>query len=94
MHQNFLVHAPEDAVGVAVRDIEPGTGVRGRVMDGGGDVDLDVVSSVPLGHKVALRDIPAGERVIEYGLPIGRATQDIRTGEHVHVHNLKGERWA
>ena len=94
MHQNFLVHAPDDAVGVAVRDISPGPGIRGRVMDGGGDVELDVVSEVPLGHKIALRDIAAGERVIKYGVAIGRATQDIRTGEHVHVHNLKGERWA
>jgi (2R)-sulfolactate sulfo-lyase subunit alpha len=94
MHQNFLVHAPEDAVGVAVRDISPGPAVKGRVMDGGGEVELDVVSEVPLGHKIALRDIPAGERVIKYGVAIGKATQDIKTGEHVHVHNLKGERWA
>lgn len=94
MHQNFLVHAADDAVGVAVRDISPGRGIRGRVMDGGGDLELDVVSEVPLGHKIALRDIAAGERVIKYGVAIGKATQDIRTGEHVHVHNLKGERWA
>lgn len=94
MQQNFLVHAADDAVGVAVRDISPGVGIRGRVMDGGGDLELDVVSEVPLGHKIALRDIAAGERVIKYGVAIGKATQDIRTGEHVHVHNLKGERWA
>jgi len=94
MHQNFLVHGPDDAVGVAVRDISAGRGIRGRVMDGGGDLEVDVVSEVPLGHKIALRDIAAGERVIKYGVAIGKATQDIRTGEHVHVHNLKGERWA
>jgi (2R)-sulfolactate sulfo-lyase subunit alpha len=94
MQQNFLVHAPEDAVGVAVRDISPAPAVKGRVMDGGGEVELDVVSEVPLGHKIALRDIAAGERVIKYGVAIGKATQDIKTGEHVHVHNLKGERWA
>lgn len=92
--QHFLVHAPDDAVGVAVRDIDPGPAVPGRVMDGGGSLQVDVVSSIPLGHKVALRDIAAGERVIEYGLPIGRATQDIAAGEHVHVHNVRGERWA
>jgi (2R)-sulfolactate sulfo-lyase subunit alpha len=49
---------------------------------------------VPLGHKIALRDLAAGERVIKYGVPIGVATRDIRAGEHVHVHNLKGERWV
>ena len=94
MHQNFLVHAPGDAVGVAVRDIAPGPAIRSRVMDGGGDVELDVVSEIPLGHKIALRDIAAGERVVKYGVPIGKASRDIRTGEHVHVHNLRGERWA
>ena len=93
MHQSFLVHAPDDAVGVAVRDISPVPDVRGRVL-GGDEILLEVVEAVPLGHKVALRDIPAGERVVEYGLPIGRATRDIAAGQHVHVHNLKGERWA
>ncbi|OYT68060.1 MAG: hypothetical protein B6U65_00645 [Candidatus Wolframiiraptor sp. EX4484-121] len=44
---------------------------------------------IPFGHKIALKDIKEGERVIKYGEPIGRATRDIRKGEHVHVHNLK-----
>lgn len=41
------------------------------------------------GHKYALRDISAGEKVIKYGYPIGRATEDIKEGEHVHSHNVK-----
>lgn len=94
MAQSFLVHGPEDAVGVAVQDISPGPGVVGRVMDGGQEISVDVLSQVPLGHKIALRDLAAGEQVIKYGISIGRATQDIRKGEHVHVHNVKGERWA
>ena len=40
------------------------------------------------GHKYARRLIKAGEDVIKYGMPIGRATRDIAPGEHVHVHNL------
>ena len=93
MHQSFLVHNPDDMVGVAVADIAPGPGVRGRVQNGAA-VELDVTQPVPLGHKVALRDIAAGEQVVKYGVPIGRATQDIHRGDHVHVHNLKGERWT
>ena len=31
---------------------------------------------------------------MKYGVVIGRATQDIAAGDHVHVHNLKGERWT
>ncbi len=41
------------------------------------------------GHKYAACDIPNGSPVIKYGFPIGHATADIRTGEHVHTHNCK-----
>lgn len=44
-------------------------------------------AGVPFGHKVALRPIAAGEPVIKYGIPIGRATRDIAAGDLVHVHN-------
>ena len=93
MQQSFLVHAPDDVVGVAVHDIEPGPAVKGRVQNGSA-FEMAVNQRVPLGHKVALRDIPAGAQVVKYGVVIGRATQDITKGDHVHVHNVKGERWA
>ncbi len=41
------------------------------------------------GHKIALTDINKGENIIKYGYPIGKATRDIRTGEHVHTHNVE-----
>jgi altronate hydrolase len=44
---------------------------------------------VSRGHKVALRDIAAGERVVKYGFPIGVATTAIAAGAHVHSHNLR-----
>ncbi len=43
---------------------------------------------IPRGHKYALCDIKCGEYVIKYGEIIGRATQDIPTGEWVHTHNV------
>lgn len=94
MRHKLLVHHAEDAVGVAVHDIAPGSGVPGRVQSTGEEFHLDVVDQVPPGHKVALRDIAAGDPVIEYGVTIGLATSAIRAGQHVHVHNLKGQRWA
>lgn len=48
----------------------------------------DLPSGVPAGHKVALRPIRKGEKVIKYGQCIGIAAQDIARGEHVHTHNL------
>jgi len=46
---------------------------------------------LPLGHKVAACDIPAGAKIIKYGVPIGSATVGIAAGEHVHLHNLKSD---
>ncbi len=45
---------------------------------------------VQSGHKIALRDIPQGGPVVKFGQRIGSATEDIRTGDHVHVHNVSG----
>lgn len=41
------------------------------------------------GHKIALKDIKAGEKIIKYGFPIGVAMRDISKGDWVHVHNVK-----
>src|SRR5437870_13441820 len=43
---------------------------------------------VPPGHKVATRDIAQGKAVHRYNQIIGFATQPIKAGEHVHVHNI------
>lgn len=45
--------------------------------------------SVPMGHKIALKDIPKGAAVVKYGYPIGVATEDIKAGDFVHTHNLR-----
>lgn len=52
-----------------------------------GDV-REAVDEIPAGHKVALDRIAAGDPVIKYGFPIGRATVTIEPGQWVHSHNL------
>ncbi|NLJ95792.1 MAG: altronate dehydratase [Clostridiales bacterium] len=49
----------------------------------------NVAVDLKTGHKVAIRSITAGEKVIKYGFPIGYATRDIAKGQQVHVDNLK-----
>jgi hypothetical protein len=44
---------------------------------------------VSLAHKVALRDIASGESILKYGVSIGIATDSIRRGEWVHLHNCR-----
>lgn len=89
---DFLVHRAGDSVGVAVRDLLPGT-VRGGYLSGGERVTLSLTEPVPLGHKFALREIRRGADVIEYGVRVAIATSDIAIGQHAHVHNLRSARW-
>jgi (2R)-sulfolactate sulfo-lyase subunit alpha len=88
-----LAHKRGDAVAVAVRDLAPGALAQVRVLDGSPEVSVTVRDAIPLGHKVALRDIAAGADVTEYGERIGYATREIAAGSHVHVHNIKSARW-
>ena len=80
---SFLKLAGDDNVAVAARDVAPSS--RARV----GGTELEVRERIPLGHKVALRDIRAGENILKFGVPVGAATSDIPEGRHVHVHNVK-----
>ena len=73
---------PRDMVAVALQPLA----ANEAVSYGAGEVTP--LSDIPMGHKVALRDIKKGEPVIKYGFPIGEATEDIPKGGHVHSHNL------
>lgn len=46
------------------------------------------LDKVKFGHKIALADIPPNGDVIKLGAIIGKASQAILTGTHVHVHNV------
>ena len=94
MNKKFWVHHGRDDVGVAVADISKGEEVVGAFMDSGKETTVTSRSDVPLGHKIALKEIKKGQKVIEYNTVIGGATKNIRAGDHVHTHNLKTLRWA
>lgn len=52
---------------------------------------VTLAADIPLGHKLARRDIAPSEKIVKYGAPIGSATQAIRVGDHAHVHNIKSD---
>ncbi|GAB1400728.1 hypothetical protein MASR1M66_21830 [Aminivibrio sp.] len=74
---------PEDNVAVAVQDITAGE----RVDCSGWEILAR--NDVPKGHKIALLDIPLGKRIIKYAVAIGKSSQDIFSGDHVHSHNIE-----
>lgn len=91
---DFLIHDDRDHVGVVVVEgVAAGQGLRGWSMQSDAGVDIAALDAIPLGHKIALRDIAAGEDVIKYGEVIGAATADIRAGGHLHIHNTKTKKW-
>lgn len=89
----YLTHDKKDTVGVVVVDINKGQSVRGRSLKGEEGPEIKALSDIPLAHKIALRDFKPGDTVIKYGVDIGEVVQPIKTGEHVHIHNLKTKRW-
>jgi len=50
------------------------------------------LSGIERYHKIAIRPIEQGMFVYKYGEVIGVATETIRTGDHVHVHNIRSVR--
>ena len=49
--------------------------------------NLKSVNEIPKGHKIALKNILKGEKIIKYDQLIGIARKDIFAGQHVHVDN-------
>jgi altronate dehydratase small subunit len=89
--KNVFVVEKEDNVGTAVGEsIEKGetVGTEGRITN----LTVEARSDIAYGHKIAIHDIAQGEQVIKYGLSIGTASQDIQSGDHVHVHNVESNR--
>jgi altronate dehydratase small subunit len=52
-------------------------------------VTVEAAATLPLGFKIAARDLEEGSVAIRYGMPIGRVTRAVRCGELIHTHNLE-----
>ncbi len=94
MTHGILMHEPDDDVGVAVTDLKAGTEIGAITLEGAPVGTVKLVDDVPLGHKVAMRDIAGGKDVIEYGRVIAVAKQGAPRGSHVHIHNIRTKRWT
>ena len=70
---------PADNVVTATRTLEAGTAVD----------DVVTTAIIPRNHKLASREIKAGEAVRKYAQVIGYATELIVAGGHVHTHNVE-----
>jgi (2R)-sulfolactate sulfo-lyase subunit alpha len=89
---DFLAHHQGDDVAVAVRDTGPGA-ASAAYLDSGERFGITARDAIPLGHKIALRDLGEHEDVLEYGALIGLTRGPVTAGELVHTHNLRSARW-
>ena len=91
---HFVVHGEGDSTGVVVVEgVKAGDQLDGWVMDQDKIIKIQALTEIPIGHKLAIQPLAAGDTVIKYGVDIGRAVAPVRVGEHLHVHNLKTKRW-
>jgi len=91
---HFVVHDENDSVGVVVVEgMKAGQELTGWIMDQDREIKVRAQSDVPIGHKLAIRELKANETVVKYSVDIGRAVAAIKVGEHAHVHNIKTKRW-
>ncbi|MGB5080403.1 MAG: UxaA family hydrolase [Burkholderiales bacterium] len=91
---HFVVHDEHDSVGVVVQEgVRAGQELTGWIMDQDKEIKVKARNDIPIGHKLAIRELAANDTVIKYGVDIGRAVAALKVGEHAHVHNLKTKRW-
>ncbi len=83
----IVVMNPNDIVATTVEKLAKGLHIN--LCHEGTRLEFELVSDIPFGHKVALRDIAEGEKIIKYGESIGVAIAPIAQGEHVHTQNVE-----
>ena len=79
MSRAFRIH-PDDNVATLLED-------AASVVSVVGGLEIALHAPIALGHKVALADIAEGAAVVKFGIPIGIASNAIRAGDWVHLHN-------
>lgn len=91
---HFVLHDANDSVAVVVVEgVKAGMELSGWIMDEDRTTRVTAKQDIPIGHKVALKDMAPGDTVIKYGIDIGKVVAPIAKGQHAHVHNIKTKRW-
>lgn len=84
---NALLISSKDNVAVVTDNVSKGDKVE--FVQEGTVMSVVAQQDVPIYHKIAIHDIAKNEQIIKYGYVIGVAITAIKTGEHVHCHNVE-----
>ena len=88
MKESILIIHPRDNVAVALEKMVVGDEATAADIE-----SFTVLDEIPASHKIALRDIAAGEEIVKYGETVAVSTQTIKKGQWIHTHNLESRRW-
>lgn len=91
LKEKIMVMNVKDNVAIAITDIPVGENLT---FDIHSEKKYQFTSRnmIAFGHKVAILDIKDNGDIIKGGEVIGVATQEIRQGDHVHIHNVQSKR--
>jgi len=90
LNRYAIVIHENDNVATAVKNIRLQQKIK-LIVDG--DMrEFEINDLIPLGHKFAIKPIIKGQDIVKYGEFIGKATEDIDIGKHVHIHNVESVR--
>jgi len=68
---HFVVHEDGDSVGVVVVEgVKAGATLTGWVMEQDRTLTMKALDDIPIGHKLAIRDLAQGDTVVKYGVDI------------------------
>ena len=84
--RKVLILDPRDNIAVCLADLTEGDVITQD------DITIAVKNKIPRGHKIATSEIAKNDGIIKYGERMGHAIAPIAVGEHVHVHNILGDR--
>jgi len=91
---HFVLHDAKDTVAVVVVEgVKAGMTLNGWIMDEDRQIQVACKQDIPIGHKVALKDMAVGDTVLKYGIDMGKVVAPVQAGQHAHVHNIKTKRW-
>ena len=91
---DLIIHNEKDNVAVVVIEkTSKNQECTGWIMENDKTINIKSINEIPLGHKIALKDLKEGDTILKYGHDIGKVVKSIKKGEHVHVHNVKTKKW-
>jgi altronate dehydratase small subunit len=90
MASKSIVMNSKDNIATTLEDLTKGEDVKVEIK---GDLkNIKINDDIPFGHKFSIVEIKKGSDVVKYGEVIGMASEDIKKGDYVHVHNLESKR--